>query len=54
MDRSIFIIASYCVAAFVIVSLIAWVAMDYRSLTRTLVDYEKRGVKRGNRRKKKS
>lgn len=53
MDHATFILASYCIAGIVIAALIAWITLDYRSLTRTLAHYEKQGVKRGSGRKKK-
>jgi heme exporter protein D len=45
-----FIIASYAVTVFVIVALIAWVALDYSAQRRILGDLEDRGVTRRSRR----
>jgi heme exporter protein CcmD len=43
-----FIIAAYSAAAIVMAALIAWIALDYRALTRKLADYERRGLTRGS------
>lgn len=43
-----FIVAAYSAAALVLTALIAWIALDYRTLTRKLEDYEKRGMTRGS------
>jgi len=41
-----FIAASYAAAATVVIALIAWVAVDFRILRRTLADLESRGMTR--------
>jgi heme exporter protein D len=41
-----FIVAAYAAAAAVVVGLIAWVALDYRTQSRRLADLELRGVTR--------
>jgi heme exporter protein D len=41
-----FIVAAYAAAAAVVVALIAWVALDYRTQSRRLADLEMRGVTR--------
>jgi heme exporter protein D len=41
-----FIVAAYAAAAAVVVGLIAWVALDYRTQSRRLADLEMRGVTR--------
>lgn len=41
-----FIVASYAAAALVVVILIGWVMLDYRSQTQHLRDLEQRGVTR--------
>jgi heme exporter protein D len=41
-----FIIAAYAVALVVVVALIVWVALDYRSQRRLLGDLEQSGIKR--------
>jgi heme exporter protein D len=41
-----FIVASYAVAAVVVLALIAWVVLDFRMQRRTLADLESRGVTR--------
>jgi len=41
-----FILASYLMAAAVVLALIGWIAIDYRSQTRRLRDLEQRGVVR--------
>jgi heme exporter protein D len=41
-----FIFASYAAAAVVVVGLIAWVMLDFRTLRRSLNDLETRGVMR--------
>jgi heme exporter protein CcmD len=50
VEHGTFIVSSYCVAAFIIAALVAWIAFDYRALKRTLADYERRGLTRGSRR----
>ena len=44
-----FIIASYVMAALVVLGLIAWVLADYRAQQRVLADLEARGVTRRSR-----
>jgi heme exporter protein D len=39
-----FILTSYLLAAAVVLALIGWIAIDYRSQTRRLRDLEQRGV----------
>jgi heme exporter protein D len=41
-----FILTSYLLAAAVVLALIGWIAIDYRSQTRRLRDLEQRGVVR--------
>jgi heme exporter protein D len=41
-----FIVASYVMAALVVVGLIAWVLADFRAQQRVLADLEARGVRR--------
>jgi heme exporter protein D len=41
-----FILTSYLLAAAVVLALIAWIAIDYRSQTRRLRDLDERGVVR--------
>ena len=41
-----FIVGAYFAAVIVIGALAAWIALDYRSLRRTLDDYEARGLAR--------
>ncbi|MBP0112715.1 MULTISPECIES: heme exporter protein CcmD [Bradyrhizobium] len=41
-----FIVASYAAAALVIVILIGWVMLDYRSQTQRLRELEERGITR--------
>ena len=41
-----FIVASYVMAALVVLGLIAWVLADYRAQRRVLADLEARGVTR--------
>ena len=41
-----FIVAAYAMAALVVVTLIAWVSLDYRAQRRELDGLEARGVKR--------
>lgn len=41
-----FIVTSYAVAALVIVILIGWVMLDYRSQTQRLRELEQRGITR--------
>lgn len=41
-----FIVGAYFAAVIVIGALAAWIALDYRSLRRTLEDYESRGLTR--------
>jgi heme exporter protein D len=41
-----FILCSYLLAAAVVLALIGWIAIDYRSQTRRLRDLEQRGVVR--------
>ena len=41
-----FIIASYLAAALVVALLVAWIAIDYRSVTRRLRELEASGVVR--------
>jgi len=48
VDHASFIAAAYILAAAVLMTLIAWIALDYRALTRTLNDYESRGRRRGS------
>ena len=45
-----FIVAAYAVTMFVIVSLIAWVVLDYVAQRRVLGDLEARGITRRSRR----
>ena len=45
-----FIIASYAVAALIVVALIGWIAADYRAQRRVLADLEQRGVTRRSQR----
>lgn len=44
--NAIFILLAYSAAVIVIGGLIAWVTLEYRSLKRTLADFEERGVTR--------
>jgi heme exporter protein D len=44
--NAIFILLAYAAAVIVIGALIAWVTLEYRSLKRTLADFEQRGVTR--------
>ena len=41
-----FIVASYLMAALVVLGLIAWVLADFRAQRRVLADLEARGVRR--------
>lgn len=41
-----FILAAYLAATFIIGALAFWIASDYRTLRRTLDDYETRGLTR--------
>lgn len=41
-----FIVVSYVLVALVVAILIVWIALDYRSQTRTLRDLEARGITR--------
>jgi heme exporter protein D len=41
-----FIIAAYMVATAVVLSLIAWVILDYRAQCRLLAELERRGITR--------
>jgi heme exporter protein D len=41
-----FIVASYAAAAVVVLGLVAWVALDFRTQRRNLADLESRGVMR--------
>jgi heme exporter protein D len=41
-----FIVASYVMAALVVLGLIAWVLADFRAQRRVLADLEARGVRR--------
>jgi heme exporter protein D len=41
-----FIVASYAMAAVVVLGLIAWVLADFRAQRRVLADLEARGVRR--------
>jgi heme exporter protein D len=41
-----FIVASYAMAALVVLGLIAWVLADFRAQRRVLADLEARGVRR--------
>jgi heme exporter protein D len=41
-----FIIASYAMAALVVLGMIAWVLADFRAQRRVLADLEARGVRR--------
>jgi heme exporter protein D len=41
-----FIVASYAAAAVVVLGLIAWVVLDFRTQRRNLADLEARGVTR--------
>jgi heme exporter protein D len=41
-----FVLTSYLLAAAVVLALIGWIAIDYRSQTRRLRDLEARGVVR--------
>jgi heme exporter protein D len=41
-----FILTSYLLAAAVVLALIGWIAIDYRSQTRRLRDLDERGVVR--------
>ena len=41
-----FILTSYLLATAVVLALIAWIAIDYRSQTRRLRDLDERGVVR--------
>jgi heme exporter protein D len=41
-----FIVASYAVAALVVLGLIAWVLADFRAQRRVLADLEARGMRR--------
>jgi heme exporter protein D len=45
-----FIVWAYAAALVVVVSLIAWVLLDYRAQRRTLADLEARGLRRRSRR----
>ncbi len=47
-----FIVAAYAAAAFLITTLIGWVALDYSEQRRTLNEFEKRGIKRRSAAKK--
>jgi hypothetical protein len=49
MENSFFIFWWFSIAAIVLIALVAWIAVDYRMLRRTLADYEKRGITRGSR-----
>jgi heme exporter protein D len=44
-----FIVASYMMAALVVLGLVAWVLADYRAQQRVLADLEARGVTRRSR-----
>jgi heme exporter protein D len=44
-----FIVASYVMAALVVLGLVAWVLADYRAQQRVLADLEARGVTRRSR-----
>ena len=41
-----FIIAAYSAASFILAMLIGWIAIENRSLKRTLADFEARGITR--------
>ena len=41
-----FIISSYAIAAFILTSLIGWIALDYSEQQRKLVELERRGIQR--------
>lgn len=45
-----FIVTAYAGALVVVIGLITWVLLDYRTQRRVLGDLEKRGVKRRSRR----
>jgi heme exporter protein D len=45
-----FIVTAYAVALAVVIGLIAWILLDYRTQQSMLDDLEKRGVKRRSRR----
>jgi heme exporter protein D len=47
-----FIVTAYAAAIVVVVGLIAWIALDYRTQRRTLSDLEMRGVARRSERAK--
>jgi heme exporter protein D len=44
--HAIFIVASYLMAALVVLGLIAWVLADFRAQRRVLADLEARGMRR--------
>ena len=45
-QHAAFIVASYAVAALVVLGLIAWVLADFRAQRRVLADLEARGMRR--------
>jgi heme exporter protein D len=46
-----FIVAAYSAAIVILVTLIGWIALDYRAQHRILAGLDKRGVKRRSRKK---
>jgi heme exporter protein D len=44
--HAFFIVASYAVAAGIVLALIAWIVIDYRTQRRALAELEARGVTR--------
>jgi heme exporter protein D len=46
-----FIVAAYAVTIFVVVALVAWIALDYSAQQRILGDLEERGFTRRSQRK---
>ncbi len=44
--HSFFIVASYAAAGFIVALLIGWIVGENRSLTRTLAEFEARGITR--------
>ena len=47
--HAVFIVASYALAALIVIGLVAWVLLDHRAQRRLLAELERRGVTRANR-----
>ncbi len=44
--HAVFIVAAYAAAGFIVALLIGWIVIEYRSLKRTLAEFEARGITR--------